>query len=206
MAAKISEKSDRKKYKFAQGLSNDLKHTRAALRTVASENRCTFGYLYEYTEGRIANLNRVLQNMKRANEIEFADEIEMFLSGVHDNEEIALLPKFWNEEYQVDETNVFRPGRMNINVPEEDRRGRSYVAEDIATRHLSECCACSSSVKTEDRMTIRGQVFHLKCIKCAVCGSSLSQKKDYITFDAQICCSAECIHRYDAANVQQQRL
>jgi len=204
MAAKISEHSDRKKYDFCKGLTHDLQRTRTALRATASKNCCTFGKLYRYTEGRIANLNRVLQNMKQANEIHFTPEC--FFESIHDDEEIKLLEQFWREEYEVDEENVFRSGIFTHDIPEEDRKGRSYVAEDRETRNVQKCFACLRRVKAEERITIRARVFHLSCITCAVCGASLRQKKDYITFDGQICCSSECIQQYDGAHLRQQRL
>lgn len=205
MAAKISAKSDRKKYAFASALANDLRHTRAALRAVASdgEESCTFASLYKYADGSIANLNRVLQNMKEANEISFAPEC--FFAGVHDHEVIILHKQFWKEAYKVDEENVFRPGRLFKNVIEEERKGRSYVAEDRETRHVTECSVCSRQVCVEERITIRAQVFHLSCLSCAVCGACPRQKKDYITFDGQVCCSSDCIQRYDAAHIRQRR-
>ena len=204
MASKISNKSDRRKYKFADGLSRDLERTRNALRVITSENYCTFGELYSFSEGRIANLNRVLQNMKLANEIRFTPEC--FFDGIHDDEVIELLEQFWAHAYQVDEENVFRPGRSTMDVPEEDRKGRSYVAEDRETRHVWECCTCSRRVKPEERITIRARVFHLSCISCVACGTSPRQKKDYVTFDGRICCSSECIQKYDGAHLRQRRL
>lgn len=122
MAKKISAKSDRKKYRFAEGLSRDLKKTRSALRAVAAEDYCTFGALYTHTEGNIANLNRVLHNLKQSEEIYYSPAVEMFLAGVHDDEVISLLPQFWTEDYQVDETNVFRSGQSRVNVDEENRK------------------------------------------------------------------------------------
>mmetsp|Transcript_8228 Transcript_8228/g.14909 ORF Transcript_8228/g.14909 Transcript_8228/m.14909 type:complete len:234 (+) Transcript_8228:39-740(+) len=208
MATKISNKSDRKKYRFAEGLSRDLQKTRAALRKITSEDYCTFGALYTHTEGNIANLNRVLHNLKQSEEIYYSPDIEMFLSGVHDDDVIILLPKFWTENYQVDETNVFKSKRSTllVNVAKEDRKGRSYVAEDLQTMNVDECCVCSKRVKSEDRITLRGEVFHISCITCAVCGASLRCKRDYLTFDGSFCCSSDCVLRYDGAHVHQQRL
>ncbi|KAL3894095.1 MAG: hypothetical protein SGARI_007849, partial [Bacillariaceae sp.] len=74
-AYRVSQKSDRKKYAFAEGLQNDLLRTREALRQLADEsNVCTFGSLYKYTQGQIANQNQVLRNLKRAEEIDFEPE------------------------------------------------------------------------------------------------------------------------------------
>lgn len=204
MAAKISEKKDRKKYNFVGGLSRDTHCARAALRAVASDDDCcTFGDLFQYTEGRIANLNRVLQNLKRANEIQF--EPECFLKSMNDNEQIQLLEPFWKEMYKVSEENIFRPGRSSLNVPQKGRKGRSFVEENVKTMHVYECCACARYVKAEERITIRAQVFHLSCLSCTVCGASPRQKKDYITFDGRVCCSYECFLKYDGAHLRQER-
>lgn len=205
LSRKISDKSDKKKYQFAAGLDRDLQQTRAALREIATNNDCcTFGDLFRFTEGRIANLNRVLQNMKQANEIHF--QPECFFHAVHDDEVIQLLEQFWVEAYNVNESNVFRTSVLTMDVAEKDRKGRSYVAEDMKTRHVWECCACERRVKPEERITVRAHVFHLSCLSCVVCGTSPRQKKDYITFDGRICCSAECIQKYDGAHLRQERL
>ena len=204
-AYKVSQKSDRKKYAFADGLKNDLRRTRTALQhLVGDTNLCTFGSLYRYTQGQIANLNQVLRNLKRAGEIDF--EPECFFDGIHNECSIEVLDYFWKEAYRVDETNVFRAQTMEIYIQPEDRRGRSYEAEDAKTRHAHTCHACSKPVHVEDRITIRAKVFHLGCLSCVVCGASPRQKKDYVTFDGQICCSSACIQRYNGAHVRQERV
>jgi hypothetical protein len=204
MASKISEKSDRKKYDFCRGLKNDLINTRAALRACSDHNgMCTFGELFSYTGGRIANLNRILQNLKSAREVRF--EPECFFMGVHNEEVIELLGQFWNEKYTVDEASVFRHGWIPTDVPENDRRGRSYVKENLTTMDVFHCFQCAKRVKAKDRITIRAHVYHMKCIFCVVCGSSLRRKADYITFDGQICCSPDCLRQYDASHVRQER-
>jgi hypothetical protein len=108
MASQISSKSsDRKKYDFRSGLQRDLLKTRAALRQCVRSKQfgfcsscTTFGQLFEHTEGQIANLNRVLQNLKRVEEIDF--DPELFLVGVNDDQTIQLKQRFWKEEYIVD--------------------------------------------------------------------------------------------------------
>ena len=204
MASKVSEKSDRKKYDFCAGLRNDLANTRAALRACSDDiGICTFGELFSYTGGRIANLNRVLQNLKRAREVHF--EPECFFMGMHNEQEIELMEQFWKEEYIVDEASVFRQGWTAMDVPEKDRRGRSYVKENLKTMHAFHCSACTKRVKAKDRITVRACVYHLKCISCVVCGSSPRRKADYITFDGQVCCSSDCVRQYDGAHVRQER-
>ncbi|CAK9024599.1 Uracil phosphoribosyltransferase (UPRTase) (UMP pyrophosphorylase), partial [Durusdinium trenchii] len=102
MQAKISEFSDRKKYNFSSGLQNDLIATRAALRAVCKDGKTAqFDDLFQYTDGRIANLNRILQNLKRAKEITF--DTEIFFEGQSDDIPIILLDAFWEGEYEVDE-------------------------------------------------------------------------------------------------------
>jgi hypothetical protein len=218
MAAKVSDKSDRKKYDFASGLKRDLLSTRAALAALCccsaeddhekrGKESCTFGELFDYTGGIIANLNRVLQNLRSAGEISFVPEC--FFIGVNETEMIELLDKFWSEEqqYVVDTNNVFRRpnGSTLKHVPQEKRLGRSYVAENLATKDLVHCTVCSEQVQPEERITIRVDVFHMKCLHCAVCGSSPRIKADFVTFDGRICCSSDCVRRYDGANVRQDR-
>jgi hypothetical protein len=204
MASKISQKSDRKKYDFCRGLKNDLMNTRAALRACSDDSGiCTFGELFSYTGGRIANLNRILQNLKSAREVRF--DPECFFMGVHNDQVIELLDQFWNEGYAVDEVSVFRPGWTATDVPENDRRGRSYVKENLTTMNVFHCFACAKRVKAKDRITIRACVYHIKCISCVVCGSNPRRKADYITFDGKICCSSDCVRQYDAAHVRQVR-
>jgi hypothetical protein len=211
MARKISEKSDRTKYAFADGLRRDLEKTRSALKACASSASngascsCTFGELYAFTEGRIANLNKILQNLRKAKEVRFKPEC--FFDGVHDDEAIELLDYFWKEAYAVNERNVFRPSRNALvkDTPQDKRRGRSYFEENEKTRHVRHCSVCRERVSAEERITIRACVFHMKCISCAMCTARLRQKADYITFDGQICCGADCIRQYDAAHRYQTR-
>lgn len=204
MASKVSEKSDRKKYDFCTGLRNDLANTRSALRACSDDSGiCTFGELFSYTGGRIANLNRILQNLKSAGEVRF--DPECFFMGMHNEQEIELLEQFWKEDYIVDETSVFRQGCNALDVPEKDRRGRSYVNENLKTIHVFHCSACSERVKAKDRITVRACVYHLKCITCVACGSNPRRKADYITFDGQVCCSSDCVRQYDGAHVRQER-
>ena len=221
MAAKISFRSDRKKYDFADGLRRDLLATRAALRhccccsvaarsrTITSSRRssstscCTFQHLFKYTDGHIANLNRVLQNLKNANEVTFSPEC--FFIGVNCHEKIRLLDKFWNEEYMVNAENVFRWTNTTTDARLLSHKGRSYVEENRQTMRVHHCASCHQHVGAYDRLAIRDKVFHLKCLRCIVCGASPSQKMDYLTFDGEICCGSDCIRRYDGAHVHQQR-
>jgi len=203
MAAKISEFSDRKKYNFADGLKRDLENTRAALRATEVDAVCTFGALFRFTEGQIANLNRILQNLKKANEIDF--DVEVFFEGMHDAEPIRLLESFWEGDYTVDAENVFRPGRNMRDVPEDERKGRSYVKDNLTTRNVKECATCGELVTDHDRVTVRANVYHLNCIKCVQCGASPRIKADFVTFDGQLACSSECIKNYDGAHQNQAR-
>lgn len=204
-ADKISEKSNGKRYAFADGLRRDLESTRSALKSCCAFNgtTCTFGELYEFTEGKIANLNRILQNLRKAKEIYF--QPECFFDGVHNDEVIKLLDQFWNEEYVINEQNVFQPGRGAKDTPSDKRRGRSYFEENEKTRHVRHCSVCRKRVTPEERITFRACVFHMKCISCVVCGTCPKQKADYVTYDGQICCGAACIRLYDAAHLLQER-
>mmetsp|Transcript_20114 Transcript_20114/g.58162 ORF Transcript_20114/g.58162 Transcript_20114/m.58162 type:complete len:245 (-) Transcript_20114:184-918(-) len=217
MAAKISEKSDRKKYAFADGLARDLANTRAALRTCAQARMservedisgrmyCTFGELFEQTGGKIANLNRILQNLRSAGEIAYQPEV--CFSSMHNKEEIDPLEIFWAQDsmYEVNSENVFRPGRPTMDIPEAARRGRSYVKENLATINVKECALCGKEVAALDRMTIRNDVYHIRCIQCMVCGANPSKKADFLTFDGGVCCGTECVRMYDAAHLKQER-
>lgn len=168
-----------------------------------SADRCTFGALYEYSAGQIANLNKILTNLKKAGEVSF--QVEIFFQGQHDDEEIVLLAKFWDEAYTVDADNVFRPGRNERDIPEEERKGRSYVTDNLATRDQTICTTCGDQVESVFRVTIRGKVYHSTCIKCSVCGASPRENADFVTFDGKICCSTSCVANYDAAHVNQRR-
>jgi hypothetical protein len=156
---------------------------------------CTFGELFTYTEGRIANINRVLQNLKRASkEIRF--QPECFFMGMYDDETIEILDTFWSEEYKVDGINVFRSSvsifTNEATVPEKDRKGRttSYVEEQLETMHAFHCTSCTERAEERERITIRGRVYHdMNCLSCVVCHTSPRRKVDYLTFDGQICCS-----------------
>ncbi|GBG30718.1 LIM/homeobox protein Lhx1 [Hondaea fermentalgiana] len=207
MQAKISGQSDRKKYNFSAGLQNDVRATRAALRAVCEDgdgDSCCFGDLFRHIDGQIANLNRVLQNLKREREIDFAPEI--FLEGTHDAERITLLDKFWDQEYEVDHGNVFRAGDVNFkDVAQDERLGRSYVRDNLATRDEHICTVCNEEVSALDRMTVRDKVFHLRCLHCAQCGSQPRDKSERVSFDGQFVCSAECMKNYDAAHLKQAR-
>lgn len=206
MASKISSKSDRKKYDFGRGLCHDLATTRVALCACANEHGggvCTFGSLFKESGGRIANLNRILQNLKEAREIAF--QPECFFECVHDKERIYLNETFWAESYAVTDQNIYRNELSSEAIPELQRKGRSYVAEDLLTRDEHDCVVCSKHVRDEDRITIRAHVFHLSCVECSVCGASPHRKKDYVTFDGNLCCSSECVGRYDGAHVHQKR-
>ena len=203
MASKVSSSKscDRNKYDFSSGLRHDLETTRAALRACCSDDDCcTFGTLFEYTGGEIANLNRILQNLRNADEISFAPEC--FFAGRHDAETICLQSKFWIESYNVEE-HVFRVPQSD-EIPAE-RHGRSYVVENLATRQVHHCRVCAGHVAVEERMTIRAKVFHRRCLHCAVCGTSPKNRSDYVTFDGKLCCGAECVRQYDGAHVQQER-
>jgi len=209
LALKISEKSDRKKYNFADGLLRDLHSTRAALKSCCTSSpngkmTCTFGELYDCTEGKIANLNRVLQNLRKAREVRF--EPECFFNGVHNDEVIELLDHFWSEQYVVNERNVFRTVIPVETTPHDERRGRSYFEENERTRRVEHCSVCNERVRAEERITIRCSVLHLRCISCAVCGACPRQKADYVTFDGKMCCGAACIRWYDAAHRLQERV
>ena len=214
MACRLSEKSDRKKYAFADGLRSDLQRTRAALKSCCASTShndgtatrsCTFGALYDFTEGRIANLNKILQNLKKANEVCF--EPECFFDGIHNDKVIELLDGFWKEEYTVNERNVFRVvGRAALkDTPPDERRGRSYFEENERTRNVHNCSICMQRVAEEDRITVRACVYHMKCISCVICGACPRHKADYLTFDGQICCGVACIRQYDAAHLLQER-
>mmetsp|Transcript_4162 Transcript_4162/g.4825 ORF Transcript_4162/g.4825 Transcript_4162/m.4825 type:complete len:230 (+) Transcript_4162:93-782(+) len=205
MALKISEFSDRKKYNFAEGMQRDLISTRAALRNASTDglSSCTFGAIYEQTEGRIANLNKILLNLKKAGEIDFKPEI--FFEGRDDDEVIEFFPSFLNAEYQVDQGNVFRPGRNIKDVPEEERHGRSYVKENMESKGKTDCETCGKEVTELQRLVIRGNVFHLNCVHCIQCGGSPHEKADFVTFDGHICCSAKCVRLYDGSHQNQKR-
>jgi len=221
MASKISSTSKRvhKQYNFCLGLQHDVERTRTALLACCREGggggksstdtssyySTTFGALFDYTGGEIANLNRVLQNLKHAQEISFRPEC--FFVGPHDHEIIVLQDAFFwkNNNYAVDDSNAFRRHDDKVS-PEQKRHGRSYVQENLATLHVTTCWTCQKSVLDEqDRWTIRGHVFHRACLSCVVCGSHPRSKSDFVTFDGHICCSTDCIRQYDGAHIQQER-
>jgi hypothetical protein len=214
LASKISSKSDRKKYDFASGLKRDLRRTRAALRDCSGRHysnegspvlACKFLALFEYTGGQIANLNRILQNLKEQNEASF--EPECFFVGVNDDELIILLDKFWKEEYDVDCENVFRPANTNMtqNVERDQRRGRSYEEENLQSLEQDCCLICRQFVQSHQRLAIRACVYHIHCLQCAGCGAPLSKKMDFVSFDGNVLCSVTCIRLYDAQHIRQQR-
>jgi hypothetical protein len=211
-AAKISETSDRSKYKYAAGMAHDLALTRAALRDLvlakgtavgAPRAAVTFGELYTYQAGEIANLNKVLQNLKKAGELE--SKCEIFFAGKDDKQEIVLLAPFWAAEYAIDNDNVFRNKVKLVDVPEQERRGRSYVSENLASRGVHDCLKCGEDVEEMQRVTVRGKVIHMRCIKCVQCGASPRVRADFVTFDGQLACSPECIQRYDGSHQTQRR-
>eukprot|EP00516_Mucochytrium_quahogii_P011565 CAMPEP_0203784920 /NCGR_PEP_ID=MMETSP0100_2-20121128/737_1 /ASSEMBLY_ACC=CAM_ASM_000210 /TAXON_ID=96639 /ORGANISM=" , Strain NY0313808BC1" /LENGTH=244 /DNA_ID=CAMNT_0050686961 /DNA_START=653 /DNA_END=1388 /DNA_ORIENTATION=+ len=151
MAAKISEFSDRKKYNFASGLQHDVVATREAMKAVSKDGKkCMFGQVYEFTDGQIANLNRVLQNLKKAGEISFENEV--FYQGQDDLAEITFLQPFFDEMYKVDGDNCFRPGRNMRDVPEDERLGRSYVQENLDTCGVTKCFECGEEVGDQERL------------------------------------------------------
>jgi hypothetical protein len=234
MASKVSSRSkDRKKYDFSAGLQRDLLKTRAALYECALQNSqgkllvgdknkdhhcasstsrilgntttgCTFGQLFALTAGEIANLNRVLENLKQAGEISFHPEC--FFLGRNDDDDIVLLGAFWKQAYMVDSINVFRcSGATNSIADPKKRKGRSYVEENLATYQQQHCASCLQLVDRIDRLTIRSKVFHRQCLQCVVCGSNPRQKLYFLTFDANICCSHECVRTYDGAHILQER-
>lgn len=240
MALKVSDHSDMKKYNFCDGLQHDLEETRHALRiccdccgdstNVNSQHATTFATLFQFTEGRIANLNRVLQNLKRAGEISFVSEC--FLMGMSNSyqEKIVLLPNFFesnnNEVYSVSPNNVHRASRLgfvpqqdelgttsgdnnnsiDIMIPREQRKGRSYEEENLATMHCQQCFTCQQEITNQnDRIAVRGNVYHLQCLTCATCGASFRRKQVFMTFDGCICCTSDCLRQYDGAHRHQNR-
>mmetsp|Transcript_2904 Transcript_2904/g.3394 ORF Transcript_2904/g.3394 Transcript_2904/m.3394 type:complete len:231 (+) Transcript_2904:165-857(+) len=205
MALKISEFSDRKKYNFAEGMQRDLISTRAALRNASTDGlkSCKFGTVYKQTEGKIANLNKILRNLKKAGEIGFTPEI--FFEGMHDDEIIQFFPLFLHGEYEINHDNVFRPGRNTKDVPEEERHGRSYVKENLQSKDKKECEICKLEVEERERLVIRGDVYHFFCVKCVQCNSTAREKSDYVTFDGKFCCSSNCVKLYDAGHLNQAR-
>lgn len=254
IVSKVSNKSDSKKYNFVEGLQRDLHHTRAALRACCScissrNDSCksgsntiqqeedeedvsttttmtTFRALFEYTDGTIANLNRVLQNLKSGNEICF--EPECFLYGVNDNEPIVLLDLFWSQPYSVSRSNVFRKHRHQNRQQDDDdddfldwdrRRGRCLEKEVQALlRQRNHCARCNEYVHANDRVIIRANLYHASCLqfyRCACCGANLVKKSlrrggrkqspECIAFDGSVLCGTDCIRRYDAAHLRQER-
>lgn len=203
MVKKVAAISDKAKYKFKDGMNRDLVATRAALRAVSGgSDSCCFGELYDHIDGQIANLNKVLQNLRAAGEVAF--EQEMFLKGTHDDALITLLEKFYEGEYSVEDDNVFR-AREYKDVAEAERHGRSYVKENLATLGVTICATCDVEVSVLERMTVRDKVYHLRCLKCAQCGATPREKADYLSFDGQAMCSAACVSMYDASHLSQKR-
>ena len=137
----------------SNGLQNDLRRTRIALQAIAGNDNVTaFGVLYQYTQGHIANLNQVLRNLKREQEIGFSPEC--FFAGIHDNFKIELWESFWKQVYTINQTNVFRARKAPIYIDQAGRNGRSYEAENAKTRHSVTCHACFQNVSANDRITI----------------------------------------------------
>eukprot|EP00339_Tiarina_fusa_P019106 CAMPEP_0117061534 /NCGR_PEP_ID=MMETSP0472-20121206/42831_1 /TAXON_ID=693140 ORGANISM="Tiarina fusus, Strain LIS" /NCGR_SAMPLE_ID=MMETSP0472 /ASSEMBLY_ACC=CAM_ASM_000603 /LENGTH=197 /DNA_ID=CAMNT_0004780233 /DNA_START=32 /DNA_END=621 /DNA_ORIENTATION=- len=170
----ISENSDRKKYNFVSGLDHDVKSTRTTISQASGNNSyCTFGDVFSLADemGGIANLSRALQNLKKTGEIYF--EPEIMYQGMHKNERIEILDGFKNEGYKVTEENCFQKELAPDVVPQELRRGRSYIQENMATSNVNECCLCQAHVAPADRMTVRGKVFHVSCLSCAQCSAPI---------------------------------
>ena len=202
----ISDNSDRKKYNFVSGLGNDVKATRDVL-TEASNGTgtCKYGDVFALADeqGGIANLSRVLQNLKKAEEIHFKPEI-MF-QGEHKDEVIELLPAFQESSYEVTDKNCFQKPIADTVVPHEQRKGRSYIQENQATRGVTTCHKCGEEVAAEQRLAFRGQVYHTFCLSCAQCSQPIRDKIANVTFDGKIACSAACIKAYDGIHQQQTR-
>eukprot|EP00009_Paramoeba_aestuarina_P009157 CAMPEP_0201520860 /NCGR_PEP_ID=MMETSP0161_2-20130828/12955_1 /ASSEMBLY_ACC=CAM_ASM_000251 /TAXON_ID=180227 /ORGANISM="Neoparamoeba aestuarina, Strain SoJaBio B1-5/56/2" /LENGTH=240 /DNA_ID=CAMNT_0047919369 /DNA_START=25 /DNA_END=743 /DNA_ORIENTATION=+ len=212
----ISEKSDRKKYNFAGGLERDVIATRTALSILclAREKRaqsihtqqpyCTFGELFDKADedGGIANLIRVLQNLKRQKEIYFLPE--MLYQHQHTHEPIYLLPAFDNGNYHVHCENVFRSTIDQKDVPLEKRLGKSHIMENLETEGKKRCHKCGEEVLGGlERVVFRGEVYHGRCLKCAHCGSGMREGTGgegglHVTFDGGPCCSVHCLQMYDA--------
>jgi hypothetical protein len=117
------------------------------------------------------------------------------------------LDRFWEESaYAVNADNVFHVQQLEEEPPpQENRHGRSYVEENLATHDVYYCHECNRHVTVDERMTIRAHVFHRACLHCAVCGASPRTRSDYVTYNGKLCCSAECVRQYDGAHVKQLR-
>ena len=199
----VSERSDRKKYNFVAGLQRDVEATRTVLRRLGPVS--TFGEVFQEADGLIANLTRALQNLRRAGEITF--EGKMLLKGRDDDIKIALTDLFYREnKFRVTNENCFRALGVFREIPQDQRRGRSYDEENLIYKEF--CAVCGQRPEPGDRITIRDKAYHLHCLCCARCGANLRSKPspgDYLTFDAKACCSSACTKAYDAAHTQQDR-
>jgi hypothetical protein len=206
-------------HSFGTALQGDLVATRKALSECATGQEhdgksaaCTFQTLFEHTGGQIANLNRVLQRLKSAGEVAFAPEC--FLTRVNDQDIIYLLETFYTPAYTVNAQTMYREDHKypNKHVPHEERKGRSHAQDAICLKDRPHdklkwlCQTCGDLILSQkDRVTIRSDVYHFKCVKCIVCGASLRVQKSYMTYDGNNCCGPACIRRYDGANVNQNR-
>eukprot|EP00808_Paulinella_micropora_P002513 g6808.t1 len=90
---KAGEKSDRKKYDYVGGLNRDLDTLRDVLAYLPTDqNGCvSFGAIFKEADrrGGIANLIKVLQNLRAAGEIDFKGQI--LFQGTDDNVPIRIL-------------------------------------------------------------------------------------------------------------------
>jgi hypothetical protein len=175
-------------HSFGTALQGDLVATRKALSECAtvtvneqehdgkSTACCTFQTLFEHTGGQIANLNRVLQRLKSVGEVAFAPEC--FLTRVNDQDIIYLLETFYTPAYTVNAQTMYREHHQypNKHVPHEERKGRSHAQDAICLKGRRQdklkwlCQTCGGLILSQkDRMTIRSDVYHVKCVKCIVC-------------------------------------
>jgi len=201
---KIGEKSDRKKYNFVEGLAKDVMTTREMIDKLSEERGyTTFKEIFEESEGMIANLNRVLQNLKKSGEIDYPDEVEIFLQG--QNDLIKICPVFSSQHYIPSTENCYQKdlgGEISIDT----RRGRNYYDENLATSGVTDCSICKKHIDTVQRLVIRGKVYHRNCIKCTFCERHPSENVDFVSFDGNIFCGARCLFQYDSTHRIQERL
>ena len=220
---RVSGLSSSKRYNYGLGLRNDLQATRRVLQMCCQRHDpqsyyyCTFARIFAESEGKIANLNRILQNLKRVGEVSFRPEC--FFVGHNDTEKIWLLEPFWqslgerpsskSKCYTVDASNIYRARcnhYINNQTGTQPCRRRSYEAENRATMHQSACNVCGQLVPSHNcRLTIRGQLFHVRCVRCRQCQARLRQAVDYMTFDGEVCCSPRCLQSYNGAHIRQAR-
>ena len=217
---RVSGISTTKRYNFGMGPQRDLLATRKALRVccqrhASHKNCCTFHELFVQSNGQIANLNRVLQNLRRTGEIDF--EPECFFVGYNDTKVITLLESFRQSmatnsrsaSSVPDQTNLFRASHNQPFVrftPHSKRHGQSFGLDNRLTQDQHTCQACLQWVDDPDRLTIRGRLFHYRCVQCRQCRAFLRRSVDFIAFDGGVCCSLACMQRYDGAHVHQRRI